>query len=113
MPSKFQNTREFAELTIASGQPLSTAYELGGTHLVGVLIPASFTGTKLFLQGSIDGINFFEAYGSESGAKSEIKVTEAKFIIVENSFDNPFNYIRLESNQNETAERLLKIVLNP
>ena len=55
MPSNFQNTREFAELTIASGGTTSTSYELGGTHLIGILILSAFTGTRLIIEGSLDG----------------------------------------------------------
>ena len=113
MPSNFQNTREFAELTIASGGTTSTAYELGGTHLIGVLIPSAFTGTKLFVEGSLDNTTFYELYGSSSGTVKEIKVTANKFIEVETNYDNPFNFIRLVSNSAEAGERKIKIICNP
>ena len=73
MPSNFQNTREFAELTIASGGTTSTSYELGGTHLIGILIPSAFTGTRLSIEGSLDGTNFYQLWGSSSGVAKEIK----------------------------------------
>ena len=113
MPSTFQNTREFAELTIASGDTTSTAYELGGTHLIGALIPSAFTGTKLFVEGSLDGTNFYQLYGSSSGTTKEIKVTANKFIEIESNYDNPFNFIRLVSNSAEAGERKIKIICNP
>jgi hypothetical protein len=113
MPSNFQNTREFAELTIANGGTTSTAYELGGTHLVGLLIPSAFTGTKLTIEGSIDGTNFYQLYGSTSGTAKEIKVAPNKFIEIENNYDNPFNFIRLVSNSVEAGERKIKIICNP
>ena len=50
MPSNFQNTREFAELTIASVSTTPTSYELCGTHLIGILMPSAFTGIKLFIE---------------------------------------------------------------
>lgn len=113
MPSRFQNTREFTEVVIANGGTASTSYELGGTHLIGVLIPASITGTKLTIEGSIDGTNFYQLYGSSSGNAKEIKITAGKFIEIESNYDNPFNFIRLVSNATEGAERILKIVCNP
>jgi len=113
MPSNFQNTREFVELTIANGGTTSTAYELGGTHLVGLLIPSAFTGTKLTIEGSIDGTNFYQLYGSTSGTVKEIKVAANKFIEIENNYDNPFNFIRLVSNSVEAGERKIKIICNP
>ena len=113
MPSNFQSTREFAELTIASGGTTSTAYELCGTHLIGILMPSSFTGIKLFVEGSLDNINFYQLYGSSSGAAKEIKVTANKFIEVETIYDNPFNFIRLVSNSAEAGERKIKIICNP
>lgn len=113
MPSNFQSTREFAELTIANGETVSSHYELGGTHLIGVLMPSAFTGTKLTIQGSIDGINFYELYGSSSGTAKEIKVSANKFIEIESNYDNSFNFIKLVSNASEAAERKIKIVCNP
>ena len=113
MPSNFQNTREFAELTIANGGTTSTSYELGGTHLIGVLIPSAFTGTKLFVEGSLDGTTFYELYGSSSGTAREIKVAVNRFIEIESNYDNPFNFIRLVSNSAQVGERKIKIICNP
>ena len=113
MPSNFQNTREFVELTIANGGTTSTAYELGGTHLIGVLIPSVFTGIKLTIEGSIDGTNFYQLYGSTSGTAKEIKVAVNKFIEIETNYDNPFNFIRLVSASVEAGERKIKIICNP
>jgi len=113
MPSNFQNTREFAELTIANGDTTSTAYELGGTHLIGILIPSAFTGTKLFIEGSLDGTTFYQLYGSSSGVAKEIKAVADRFIEVETNYDNPFNFIRLVSNSAEAGERKIQIICNP
>ena len=113
MPSKFQTTREFVELTIANGGTTSTAYELGGSHLAGVLMPSAFTGIKLTIEGSIDGVNFYQLYGSVSGTAKEIKVTPNKFIEIESNYDNPFNFVRLVSNSAEEGERKIQIICNP
>ena len=113
MPSKFQSTREFVELTIPNNSTTSTSYELGGTHLIGLIVPATITGSKFTIEGSIDGTNFYEIYGSETGTAKEIKITAGKFIEIESNYDNPFNFIRLVSNSAEDAERILKIVCNP
>ena len=112
MPSNFQNTREFAELTIANGGTTSTAYELGGTHLIGILIPSAFTGTKLVIEGSLDNTNFYQLWGSSSGVAKEIKIALNRFIEVETNYDNPFNFIRLVSNSAEAGERKIKIICN-
>jgi hypothetical protein len=113
MPSKFQSRREFASITIPISTATSSSYELGGTHLVGILMPSAFTGTKLTIEGSIDGINFYQLYGSTSGTAKEIKVTANKFIEIESNYDNPFNFVRLVSSANELAERILQIVCHP
>ena len=113
MPSNFQNTREFAELTIANGGTTSTAYELGGTHLIGILIPSAFTGTKLVIEGSLDNTNFYQLWGSSSGVAKEIKIALNRFIEVETNYDNPFNFIRLVSNSAEAGERKIQIICNP
>jgi len=113
MSSKFQNRREFATITIPISTATSSSYELGGTHLVGILMPSAFTGTKLTIEGSIDGVNFYQLYGSTSGIAKEIKVTANKFIEIESNYDNPFNFVRLVSSSNESAQRILQIVCHP
>lgn len=113
MPSRFQNTRELVDLVIANGGTASTSYELGGTHLIGVLYPSAFTGAKVKIQGSIDGTNFYDLHGSDSGTAKEIKATVNTITVVENNYDNPFNYVRLVSASVETGERILKIICNP
>ena len=113
MPSKFQSTREFAELTIPNDSATSTSYELGGTHLIGLIVPSTITGSKFTIEGSIDGTNFYQVYGSETGTAKEIKITAGKFVEIESNYDNPFNFIRLVSNMTETGERKIKIVCNP
>lgn len=112
MPSKFQSTREFVELTIPNNSTTSTSYELGGTHLIGLIVPATITGSKFTIEGSIDGTNFYQVYGSETGTAKEIKITANKFVEIESNYDNPFNFIRLVSNMTETGERKIKIVCN-
>lgn len=113
MSSKFQSAREKTTLTIPAGSSTSNSYELGGTHLIGILMPATFTGTKLTIKGSIDGTNFYEVYGSDSGTAKEIKVSAGKFIAIENNYDNPFNFIQLVSNSTEASDRILTIICHP
>ena len=113
MPSKFQSRREFATITIPISTATSSSYELGGTHLIGIIMPSAFTGTKLTIEGSIDGINFYQLYGSTSGTAKEIKVTANKFIEIESNYDNPFNFVRLVSSASESAQRILQIVCHP
>ena len=113
MPSKFQNTREFATITIPINTATSSSYELGGTHLIGIIMPASFTGTKFTIQGSIDGTNFYTVHGSDTGTAKEIKATAGIFVVVQDIYDSPFNFFRLVSSATELAERTLQIVCHP
>ena len=117
MPSKFQTTREFVELTIANGGTTSTAYELNGTCLDYVIIPSAFTGDTLTIEYSIDGTNFYKLYGHAEGDAKAIKVEIGKCIWVERWGEafrrEPFNFIRLVSSSAEAGERKIKIICNP
>jgi hypothetical protein len=117
MPSKFQTTREFVELTIANGGTTSTAYELNGTCLDYVIIPSAFTGDTLTIEYSIDGTNFYKLYGHAEGDAKAIKVEIGKCIWVERWGEafrrEPFNFIRLVSSSVEAGERIIKIICNP
>lgn len=55
------------EVTIANGQTISTSASLGGTSLVGLLVPVNFAGTILRFQGSLDGTNFFNIKSGING----------------------------------------------
>lgn len=111
--SNYEQNKEHRQVTIAASGTTSTTLDLGGTKVVGIEIPSVFTGTKLAIQGSING-DFYALYGSETGLAKEIKVSAApSFILVENPFDCPFEKVRFVSNATESAERIINVICAP
>ena len=52
------------QVTIASGQSLSSAAALGGYKIIGFALPAAFTKAHLTFQASWDGTNYYEIFDS-------------------------------------------------
>lgn len=98
------------EVTIANGQTISTLASLGGTSLVGLIVPANFAGTGLRFQGSLDGTNFFDI-------KSGINGDFIEAVIGTNAIYNfkPFDlftvlYIKLVSVTTQTQNVTIKLL---
>jgi hypothetical protein len=76
-------------VTIANGASLSSAGDLGGTRLVGIIMPAAWTAAALTFQVSYDGgttfANLYDEYGLEytvtADAGRAIKVPALDFLI--------------------------------
>jgi hypothetical protein len=71
-------------VTIANGESLSAAGDLGPACLSAILMPASWTAADLTFQGSVDGTTFFNLYQSDNaGNDAEYLVgADASRIIV-------------------------------
>ena len=69
MRETIMNVLEVIPATIANGQALTTALNLGGLHLFGIVVPAAWTAASLTFQMSHDGgatwLNVYDASGSE------------------------------------------------
>jgi len=65
---------EVLTVTIANGQSLSSAVDLGDRILLAVQMPASWTAAQLSFQASNDGSNFgtLKDFSAPSGASPEI-----------------------------------------
>jgi hypothetical protein len=66
---------EYFTATIASGQSLSGAVQIGKKSLVGIVMPAAWTAAALSFQASPDGVTFDELYFVSAGASTEQTIT--------------------------------------
>ena len=70
-----------ATAKIAAGQAVSQALSSGGGWLAGIQMPAVWTTADITLQGSIDGVTFYDVHDS---AGNEVTITAAasQFILI-------------------------------
>ena len=95
------------QFTITNGQKLSSIIVCGGLSLVGIFIPAGFTGTALTFEASVDGISFFPVNSTESGTSLSYVVAESTYCSINPDTFYGINYLIVKSGSNEGADRTL------
>lgn len=113
MISDYKNLINITTVTIASGATTSGIINLYGTRLVGLILPAAMTGTKITVQGSVDGTNFYTLYTDLGATKTEITFTANAFVALQPSATLPTQYVRFVSGASESAARSLIAVSHP
>lgn len=92
-------------VTIANGETLSSAADLGVHTLVGIA-PGTLTGTELAVYGSFDGVAYKKLYSNKSGANTQVTVPVVDGLIGMDPADVlTARYIKVESNAAEGAAR--------
>ena len=101
----------FAPTTIAISTTTSAAIATGGLSLVGVQLPAAFTGTTLTFQISFDGVTYQPVYTSTSGTALSYTVAAGHYVAVNPQDFYGANYIKLISGSSEAAARTFSVAL--
>lgn len=68
-------------VTIASGQSLSGAIDLGPYRAFAIIMPASWTTANLTFQVSADGVNYANLY-DDSGNEVTVTAAASRYIII-------------------------------
>lgn len=111
--TSFTDTRVQITATIASGQTTSAEVDLGGTNIVGLQMPASFTSTSLkFLVSTASGGTY---QNLADGAGSDVSKTVAggKYIGIDPTLFRGVRYVKLVSGSSEGADRQIVIFSTP
>jgi hypothetical protein len=110
MTNYTQERLESSTATILSGQTESSAIDVLGKVLVGIITPAALTGTAFTLKVSQDGTTFRDYYNT-SGSQVSITVGTNRHIgIVSNDFGG-IRWIKLVSGSAEGADRNITVIL--
>lgn len=105
---------QYFPATIASGQSLSEAIDLGGTTLVGIQMPGSWDAADLTLQAAADGSTFGNVYAADD-TELEIAAAASRFIRLDPAVMSPFAHVKIRSGTsgsavNQTGDRELILV---
>lgn len=99
-------------VVIASGQTSSGAVDLQGTTLVGIQLPATFTGTALtFTAATAIGGTYQAVYSS--GSAYSVTVAQGKFIALDPSVFAGIRFIKIVSGSSEGGARTLELATRP
>jgi hypothetical protein len=96
------NLTEVIPITIASGNSLSNAVDLGGLRLFGIFMPSVWTAANLTLQMSPDGgttwVNLYDIYGNEV----TVIAASSKAIVLDPVTYASLRYLRVRSGTSST-----------
>ena len=103
---------EEVEVTIASSGTVSTAANLLGMRLVGIVTPAALTGTALTFQGSADGSTYTALYDTAGDAVGAT-VAADRWVVLDPADFAGIPYIKAVSGSAEAAERTITLIVRP
>lgn len=89
--------RTTTTVTIADGQSLSDAADLGDGTLLGVAVPAGWGGpTVVTFQGSPDGVTFSDIQDG-AGEYATVALAAGQAVAVDPAWFRPFRYVKVRS----------------
>lgn len=107
-----QPKRETVTTVIANGETVSSAIDITGKTLIGLIFP-TMTRVAMTLQGSIDGTNYKEIKNSSGSALSFTIASNTHIVLSTDNFQNlPATSIKLVATGGaEGAERTITAIL--
>lgn len=111
---QFQSVQCFDKtITISSGETVSPAIDLIGTYVVGMIIPTTFDGTSLSLQGSnsLDG-TYHNVYNT-SGSQVTATVAASRYVAFVPSDTASIRFLKLVAGTMQTGDTTITLVTRP
>ena len=102
-----------ATITVASSATTSAEVDLGGTEIVGLQMPAAFTGTTLkFLVSTATG-GTYQTLTDGAGADVSKTVAQGKYVGIDPTLFRGIRFVKLVSGSSEGADRVINVFSVP
>jgi hypothetical protein len=113
--SEFQDTRRIvtATITVATSTTVSAAVDLHGCALVGIQLPATFTGTALTFQAATTLTGTYQAVYGTGGSAVSYTVAQGRFIALDPATLRGIRFLKVVSGSAEGANRDIELVVRP
>lgn len=112
--TQFQDSRcENISATIANTATESAAIDISGTTLVGFIIPATFQGTSISFQVSIDGATFYNLDDYQGNAVTVSGITAGRAVNWQKSDLSPWQYLKLIAGLAQTSDISIQCICEP
>lgn len=101
------------QVTIANGQTVSGAVDLGNERLAGILMPAAWTAADISFSASVDGTNFFTLTDAASATISITAPGAGKLLTLTGELREAFlavRWIKIVSSVAQGAQRVVTLV---
>ena len=109
-PADYAPVLNFTTATIASSGTVSAAVDLAGTSLVGIQLPAAFTGTSLGFQAATSLAGTYQAVIDGSGAALTKNISQGKYLLLDPTEFAGIQYLKVVSGSTEASARDLILV---
>lgn len=109
-PVLFPITNYSQSVTIPNGLTTSGTIDMQDLSMVGLIIPAAFTGITMTFLGSPDNVTFYPIYNT-SGTQLSITVATSRIISFTPGDFAGMRYVQLVSGSAEAGNRIIQFVL--
>ena len=109
-PSDFLVLTCQSAATIASGQTASSAVDLAGTALVGISLPAAFTGTALTFSAALTVDGTYQSVRDGAGNAISKTVAQGQYIPIDPALFHGVRFLKVTSGSAEGADRVVTLV---
>lgn len=97
-------------IIVATSATISTALDLRGKVLVGLIMPAALTSTAITFTGSQDGITFFSMTNT-SGTALSVTIAASKHVCIVPADFASVRYLKFVTGSSEGADRTITAVM--
>jgi hypothetical protein len=101
----------FASTSIAISTTTSVAIPTKGLSLVGIQMPAAFTGTAITFTGSVDCTTYQAVYSTTSGTALSYTVAQGHYVAIDPTPFYGLNCLKIVSGSTEVAARAFTVSL--
>src|SRR5574343_182709 len=102
-----------ATITVATSTTVSAAVDLAGCVLVGIQMPATFTGTALTFQAATTLTGTYQAVYGTGGSAVSYTVANSRFIAVDPAALMGVRFLKVVSGSAEGANRDIELIVRP
>lgn len=111
--ASFADLRAQTTAVIANGTTTTPEIDLGGTEIVGIQMPAAFTGTTVtFLAATATG-GTYQAVTDGTGSNISKTVAASKYIAIDPTLFRGIRYVEIVSGASEGGARTLTVFSIP
>jgi hypothetical protein len=111
--TSFSDVRAQTTAAIASGGTASAEVDLGGTEIVGLVMPSSFTGTAMTFQAATATGGTFQNVADGAGSDISKTVAQGKYIAIDPTLFRGIRFVKVVSGSAEAAGRSVVIISIP
>jgi hypothetical protein len=114
-PTSFEDLRcqIAATITVATSTTISGEVDLGGTEIVGLQMPATFTGTAITFQVATVSGGTYQAMIDGAGNTVTKTVANGKYVGIDPTLFRGVRFLKLVSGSAENADRVITVITCP